>query len=98
MLQNGSELQLAGNGVSGRHHVVQVDVFEEWLDLDSGLDSGLAHVLVHSPWVPVDSGHQTVWILSALGAAFGGGDDHGLSSGVSSLEENDDSSVSEDLS
>ena len=96
-LHDGAELELTRNGVSGRHDMIKIDVFDEWLNLYPLLNLRLGHVFVDLSGVPVDAGHQTVRVSSGLGSLLVGADDDGLASSKSAFEEDDDSSVLQDL-
>ena len=50
------------------HQVVEVEDFDEGLDLGPLLHLLLAHALGDDAWVPVDTCHQGVAILFVLGA------------------------------
>jgi len=94
---DGLNSELGVDGVSGWENVVDVDVLDERLALDSVSDSLLGDSLVDSSWSSVNSGNQTVWVLSSGGVALGHLQNDGLSSGISAGEENNDSSCSENL-
>ena len=60
------EINLSGDHVSGGHHVVQVNIFDKGLNGGALLDFFLAHFFGHLSGVSLQSGHQSMGVLSFL--------------------------------
>lgn len=63
---DGLEVEVGGNHVSGGHDVVVVHSLHEWLHLRASLDLLLAHTAGNSKSVSLDAGNQGVSELLVL--------------------------------
>merc|ERR1712018_867240 len=80
------------DGVSGWHHVVVVDDFDEWLQLVSAGNLLFAHRFGDFSWVSVNTGNQSMSVESVLGTFVVFLDDDGFSASVFASGDNDYSS------
>lgn len=92
------DTELSADVVSGWHNVVNVDVLNERLNLDSVSDSLLGEALVNSSWVSVDACNEAMRELPLSSASLVNTENDGLSACVSSAQKNHDSTDLEDLS
>ena len=74
------------NIVSGWHHVSDVDVLNERLDLDSSGDSLLRHVLVDLSWASVDTSDEHIRVLSSGSDCFVNSENDCLSASISTAK------------
>ena len=63
---DGLEVEVGGNLVSGGHDVVVVDSLHEGLDLGASLDLLLAHAASYLQGVSLDAGNESVGELLVL--------------------------------
>jgi len=85
------------DGIPRRHHVVEVDDFDERLDLAALRHLLLAHLLRHLQRVSVDAGNESVSVGFVGAALIVVLDDDGLAPGEATVQNQNDLSLLQEL-
>mgnify|MGYP006896515435 CR=1 FL=1 len=75
------------DGVTSWHHVVVVDILDEWLDARTLKDLLLTHRLGHLEWSLVDTSDEGMAELVLLGGIVKSLDDDSLAAGITTGED-----------